>query len=150
MAKPYSIKEQMAIDYFKPDKMITVLFAEENFDRVVRKDNQRPYYTNLKTCKSDCKVMKKTLEKYRISDNDIQFDLTHSPTLAEVKKVFEEIKTLLVNGADEKPKVNFLVFLLFAGHGILKDGMQTLVLNEFDDKSFYNLFKAEHEVRSLS
>ena len=98
---------------------------------------------NLKTCYSDCKVMKRTLEKYRISDNDIQFDLTQSPTLAEVKQTFEKISSLLVKGTHAKPKVNYLVFLLFAGHGILKDGMQTLVLNEFDDKSFYNLFKAE-------
>ena len=47
--------------------------------------------------------------------------------------------------------MNYIVILLFAGHGILKDGMQTLVLNEYDQKSgFYKLFKAEDTVRKLS
>ena len=51
-----------------------------------------------------------------------------------------------------KPKkLNYIVILLFAGHGILKDGMQTLVLNEYDSKTgFYKLFKAEDTVRKLS
>ena len=40
---------------------------------------------------------------------------------------------------------------VFAGHGILKNGTQTLVLNEYDtDGEFYKLLDAEHKMRLLS
>ena len=59
---------------------------------------------------------------------------------------------MLLSGQFAKPRaINYVVFLLFAGHGILKDGMQHLVLNEFDEQTgFYKLFNAEDYVRRLS
>ena len=47
--------------------------------------------------------------------------------------------------------VNYLVIFLFAGHGLLKDGQQVLVVNEFDQKtSFYKFFMAENTLRNLA
>ena len=73
-------------------------------------------------------------------------------TFSQVNGVFKEIKGKLIEGLVAKPKkLNYVVILLFAGHGILKDGMQALVLNEYDNKTgFYKLFKAEDTVRKLS
>ena len=72
-------------------------------------------------------------------------------TLNQVNSVFRAIKRKLVEGNNANPKEKYLVILLFAGHGILKDGQQTLVLNEFDSGSgFYKLFKAEDTIRKLS
>ena len=85
MAKPYSIKEQRANDYFRADAMITVFFAEQKFDNVVDKIDGKPYYSNLTTCYHDAEVMKDTLGKYRISDKDISHDLTNNPTESKVK-----------------------------------------------------------------
>ena len=46
---------------------------------------------------------------------------------------------------------NFLIIFLFAGHGLLKDGQQVLVLNEYDQKtSFYKLYMAEKKLRTLA
>ena len=40
---------------------------------------------------------------------------------------------------------------VFAGHGILKLGQQTLVTNEFDEiEGFYKLLDVEHKMRTLS
>ena len=41
------------------------------------------------------------------------------------------------------------MILLFAGHGLLKDGQQVLVMNEYDESTrFYKLFKAENKLRT--
>ena len=76
MAKPYTIKEQMSLDFFKADRMLAVYFAGQKFDNVLREDDKQPYYSNLTSCFQDARVLKTTIEKYRISDEDIEFDLT--------------------------------------------------------------------------
>ena len=44
--------------------------------------------------------------------------------------------------------VNFLIITLYAGHGMLKDGMQSLLMNEFDNlKGFYKMIYAEKIAR---
>ena len=46
---------------------------------------------------------------------------------------------------------NTLLIHIFAGHGVLSDGMQTLLVNEFDKrKKFYKQFPAERLVRFLA
>ena len=76
MVKPYSLKEQTSLEYFKATRMIRVYFAAEVFDKVLRPKDSRPYYSNLKTCYSDVRTLKHTIEKYRISPDDIEYDLT--------------------------------------------------------------------------
>ena len=41
--------------------------------------------------------------------------------------------------------------LFFAGHGMQKDGLQVIVVNEFDKQNcFYKLYQAEMWIRKLS
>ena len=40
------------------------------------------------TTKQDISVMKKALDKYPVSKDDIEFILDDNPTISEVKKVF--------------------------------------------------------------
>ena len=45
--------------------------------------------------------------------------------------------------------INFTVILLASGHGVMKDGQQELVLNEFDKRSeFYKLCPIERLLRN--
>ena len=45
--------------------------------------------------------------------------------------------------------MNYLVILLFACHGFLKDGTQNILLNNYDPKTkFYQMYKAEEKIRS--
>ena len=40
---------------------------------------------------------------------------------------------------------------LFAGHGMIKEGAQVLLYNEFDRKTgFYTMFKAEEMIRNMA
>ena len=74
--------------------------------------------------------------------------------MAEVKKVFAfsgDIPKRLSEGSKAKPPIKYLVICLFAGHGILKDGQQQILINEYDKKSgFYKLFMAEERLRAYA
>ena len=50
------------------------------------------------------------------------FDLSCNPTLKQVNKAFKEVFTRLKAGKNALLKVNYLVIVFIAGHGILKDG----------------------------
>ena len=68
----------------------------------------------------------------------------------EIREKFSQKVIKVIKEGQENGK-NYLVVCMFAGHGILKDGMQTLVLNEFDRKTqFYQLFKAEDLIRQVA
>ena len=44
--------------------------------------------------------------------------------------------------------MNYLVIFLFAGHGMIKEGAQVLLYNEFDENTgYYKMFKAEETIR---
>ena len=56
----------------------------------------------------------------------------------------DKISKQLRQAKRAKPPENYLVVMLFAGHGILKDGMQVLLYNEYDPTTgFYKILKAE-------
>ena len=62
-----------------------------------------------------------------------------------------EIDLRITNGRDNTPHENYLVVCLFAGHGVLKDGAQALVYNEYNKKTnFYALLNAEKVVRGMA
>ena len=66
-------------------------------------------------------------------------------------RVFKELIEKLVDSQTAKPKVNYLIVYLFAGHGIQKGGLQSLLLNEFDPRTkFYKFFNAEAKIRVLA
>ena len=45
----------------------------------------------------------------------------------------------------------YLVISLFAGHGMIKDGMQSLLINEYNELTgFYNMFEAEKWMRDIA
>ena len=49
------------------------------------------------------------------------------------------------------PDTNFLGMLLYAGHGMMKDGERCFVLNQFDAKNeFYQLHFIEDDIRCTS
>ena len=64
---------------FRPDRLITILFAEEKFDKVGVKTfadkadligDWHPYYNNLETCQEDIVTIQDILSKYKISAED--------------------------------------------------------------------------------
>ena len=69
----------------------------------------------------------------------------------QVSKVFKEVFSRLKAGKNASPKVNYLVIVFIAGHGILKDGGQLILLNEFNKLAgYYKTYKIEDELRWMS
>ena len=65
-----------------------------------------------------------------------------------VGQTFDALSKKLREGNKKIPMEKYLIVFLFAGHGILKDGMQALLINEYDSKNrFYGLLKAEGKLR---
>ena len=63
----------------------------------------------------------------------------------------EKLKSMLEEGKSQTPPINYLVMFLFAGHGMIKEGAQVLLYNEFDKKTgFYKMFKAEEIIRNMA
>ena len=60
----------------------------------------------------------------------------------------KKLKEMIKEGQESKPPVNYLVIFLFAGHGMIKEGAQVLLYNEFDENTgYYKMFKAEETIR---
>ena len=152
MSEPLTVLEQMRMNWFKPDAMIVVYFAVTKFDQVVKRNKDtgkfEQYFKDLPAAKHDCDTLRKVLDYYKIDEKeDRVFDLSNNPTEKEFMHAYNtEIAALLKKG--KKDKINYLTIFLFAGHGIMKDGMQCLVLNEFDTQTnFYKLLPVEDKIR---
>ena len=57
------------------------------------------------------------------------------PSSKEVSDAFASISKQLREGKKKMPTENYLLVFLFAGHGILKDGMQCVLYNEYDPET---------------
>ena len=69
-------------------------------------------------------------------------------TAKEFENILASISKKLRDGKKKVPKKNYLVIFLFAGHGILKDGTQMMLYNEYDTKKkFYKMLQAEAKLR---
>ena len=91
--------------------------------------------------------MRECLKNFEIMEKDI-IDLTDDPTMSETSKVFDAISKELREAKKLKPPEKYLIVFLFAGHGILRDGTQYLVYNEWNPRErFYHMFAAEGKLR---
>ena len=62
------------------------------------------------------------------------------------KEIFRQNSLLKDN-----PLETIFILCLFAGHGMIQDGRQILLVNEFDQgKSFYKTIGAEENIRNLA
>ena len=69
------------------------------------------------------------------------------PTWKHLAQARRHLRKRLIN----EPKRNFLIFYIFACHGIQVEGKQSVICNEFDKKTrYYHLYGAEHELRLWS
>ena len=149
MVEPLKLFDQLKETYFKQTKTIAIYFATKKFDKVVKKckdGTYKPLFDDLDTAHQDCIDLEQCLRKYQIEDEEDIYRL-NDPTMKEFEGTLKKI-TRRIKG---QPEEQFLVILLFAGHGILKQGVQNIVLNEFDPKEgFYKMNPIEGVVRAMA
>ena len=138
---------------FIPNHTLAVFFGMTKFDinyRKTRKGEYVPFFDDLPEAKRDCEDLKKCLNNYNFKEENC-YDLSNNPTLKQIEAVWQKIRARLKEGKNQQPKVNYTIIFLFAGHGMLMEGNQVLVLNEWDkDQGFYRLFQAEKRLRMLA
>ena len=83
--------------------------------------------------------MEEVLQHYQISEDDTTYKLIdEDATIKEFDRVYNEITEELHIANVQVPQHDIVVISVFAGHGILKLGTQTLVTNEYDkEEGFY-------------
>ena len=79
-------------------------------------------YNLLPAAKQDCEDLRKCMKEFDITDEQDIYTMDNT-TEAETQAVFDELDVRLKQGRDNLPRVNYLIICLFAGHGVLKDGM---------------------------
>ena len=85
---------------------------------------------------------------YGIKDEKDVYLLDEDPTLEEAHSVMRTIAKRIKDGKKETPARNFVIICLFAGHGILMDGFQVLLVNEYNSATmYYKMFTAEKIIR---
>ena len=85
------------------------------------------------------------MKAYGITDSgpNGMYDM-QDPTWLELRKVRVHVRDRIKLNVDR----SFLIFYIFACHGIQIDGKQAVVVNGFDKRAeFYNLYVAETELR---
>ena len=137
MSIPFTVQEQQNNNWFRPKYRLGILCGMTKFDAVCtlkKKSNRQgstqsePEYElkqslpNLDTAKYDCEIMRDCLLKYEFMDEDITNLYERDPSSKEVCEAFENISSRLRKSKKRKPIEKYLIFFLFATHGVLKDG----------------------------
>ena len=151
MTKPFDLIEQESQNWFRPKHRRAVLFAQSKFDEVQKLDSKNfkmtQFYPDLEQVKKDCETLRGCLQKFEIMEQDI-IDLSNNPTMNETGKVLDKISKELRESKKMKPPEKHLIVFLFAGHGVLRDGMQFLIYNEWNKREkFYHMLSAEAKLR---
>lgn len=91
-------------------------------------------FNNLPTTLNDCIAMRKAGWKYGFKDYgpDDMYIQENDPTFNQWRK----IKANISKRCMDNPEIGHIILSCFAGHGMIKDGKQIVLTNEFD-KGFY-------------
>ena len=145
MSEPLTIQEQMRQTNFIPNEILLVLLDITNYDTVWHDNNGNPkqQMTDVPQASKDCEDMKVAFLRFGVKqDNIVEFpDKTYMGIRATYKK---KVADRLGEGKRTRPRTNYFVVHVLAGHGVLFEGFSALCLSEYDPKtSWYRLFLAE-------
>ena len=104
-------------------------------------------FNNLPTTLDDCKAIRQAGAAYKFNDfgPDNMYIQEDNPTCNQWKKIKTNISTRCTNNPDQ----GYIILSCFAGRGLLKEGKQIVLTNEFD-KGFYKYINVESDVRALT
>ena len=110
------------------------------FDAVHKptKKGTRQFYDNLPGIYEDLHNFIKILTRFEFNPKEIE---THvQKKISELAGMFMRLNKLL----RDNPRQTVLIFSCYSSHGMIQDGRQVILVNEFDsNRGFYRLFAAE-------
>ena len=91
--------------------------------------------------------MKRVLRKFKFTEQENIISLENNPSWEAIKKAIIKLKTRIRTN----PDLGFVIFAILAGHGMVDQGSQVVILNEFSQvRNFYRLWIAEADFRSIA
>ena len=91
---------------------------------------------DLEQANQDCDDFRECLLKYELMESDIMRLYDRETSSREINDMFNSISRRLryakQSKKENKSVQKYLIFFLFASHGILKEGRQFILLNEFN------------------
>ena len=153
MVHPQTWLDKLKSQHFFPGNevylMISVAFQKfdavqqvnpETFEVKWNKDKETGelkggIYDNLRTVTEDCKAIRKAGAQYNFKDEGLNgMYRMLNPTF----KQWVNVKLDINRRCKENPETGHIILSCFAGHGMLKNGKQILLTNEFDsNRGFY-------------
>ena len=139
---------------FLPQFFITFKFVASDYSAVfiINKNGELvPFYKNLDGVFKDLNAFDYAFSAYDMRKGD---DRSHSleiliinPSYTKVIEAWKKLERILIEHSNER----VLVTYLFSGHGLDFEGIQSVVVNEFDAaKKFYRINKAEDRIKKLA
>ena len=134
MIKPPTLKQQQQGSVFIPDRVITFAVDIVTYDRVQKpvdpndpKKGLKQLMDNLPECPKDIEAWREVMHFYDWNKDEDTYML-HDPSHAELIAAFKEVWNKLSKNRD----TNFLIFFVFASHGMNSEGKQVILTNDFD------------------
>ena len=92
---------------------------------------------DLPACSKDIETFASAMERYQLNDPQNIYNLSNDPKQAECNKEM----IIIMKRIKKYPDQGFLINFCLAGHGMQKNGMQIVLLNEFDKaERFYKVW----------
>ena len=102
------------------------------------KKSGKPFYANLDAIPNDRKNFLKIMKRFGFRRVDTKVSM--EPKIKNLTKLLPELSRLMKSN----PHETVFIFSCYASHGMIMDGRQFILVNEFDSKrGFYKLFAAE-------
>ena len=153
MTVPLSIQEQLRQSYFMPTHMIAILVGISRSDEVWLTDGDGEpagqAVPDNPHADQDCVQMRDFLLKFGLPEENIHY--LQDPSEHAANCAYMDLLEQLTAGRRADPPEDYLVVHCFSASAIQVNGMQSLLLNEYDEESsFYRLFEAEDLLRGLA
>ena len=105
--------------YFNPKYILAVLFGQNTFNAVETDDeNGQPKQAmlDIPQATQDCNDMKEFVMWFGAKNENIF--MLDNPTLKKTKDIYTKINKLLKEGQEKIPQENYMIWHVFAGHGV--------------------------------
>ena len=147
MVQPHTVIEQNKTDPLYPWVKQGIFTGVTKFDQVYKLINEsgKQFYADLPGIYNDYLNFMKILNRFEFGPADIEILMNQK--FKDMTNMLLKIDRLLKSN----PLETTLVFSCYASHGMIMDGRQVVLVNEFAQKTgFYKVFGAEENLRNIA
>ena len=149
MSEPLKLDEQKKSNWFRPHRKCGLYIGVTKYDQVSIKKNAATIqlFRNVSDVEKNVVDFKACMEKYGIKGEDAICLIDKSSK--DVDTAVNDLSKKLRVAKKNSPVENILTVFLFAGRGMIFEGYQVLLYDEYDPiNGFFKKFVAEKKICS--